>query len=102
MDFALGDAKPQLGVEIYIVIPGQPIQGIQRIVRQTHHLGEARVDRVYFVDHPLCSHNRDIADDLHRSVIDPCKALPCARGGSQREGTACHLRIADEDMDCRR
>ena len=38
------------------------------------------VDAIDFVDHPLRRHDVHIAVDLHRSAVDPGKALP--RAGS--------------------
>ena len=42
--------KPQLGIQIHIVVPGQPVDGVQLAVWQAHHLGEAGVDTVDLVD----------------------------------------------------
>ena len=65
----------QLGIQVHVVVPGQPVGGIQLAVRQCHHLGEAGVDAVDLVDHPLRRHDVHIALDLHRSVVDPGEAL---------------------------
>ena len=72
-------------------------------VRQRHHLGETGGHAIDLVDHPLGSHDVDIADDLHRSVVDARKTLPQAAPAGQRigtiEGTATgHLLPADEYM----
>ena len=59
--------KPQLGVQIDVVVPGQPVDAIQLTVRQSHHLRETRRHVIDFVDHPFRSHDWYITGDLHRS-----------------------------------
>jgi hypothetical protein len=34
----LRNAESQLGIKVYIVVPGQPVGGVQLAVRECHHL----------------------------------------------------------------
>ena len=54
----LRHAEPHLGIQVGIVVPGEPVGGVQLPVRQPHHLGEAGVDPIDFVDHPLRGNQR--------------------------------------------
>jgi len=71
----LWNTEPQLGIEIDVVIPGQPVDGIKLAVWQSHHLGETNRDVIDLVDQPLRCHDRHITEDLYRSVVDPGEAL---------------------------
>src|SRR5690349_23990440 len=93
----LWHAESQLRIQVYIVVPGQPVRGIELTIRQRHHLGEAGVDAIHFVNHALRYNDRHITYDLHRSIVDGRKALACALVGLQGEPAAL-LHPADEDV----
>ena len=40
----LRHAKPQVRVQVHVVVPGQPVDGVELAIWQCHHLGEARRD----------------------------------------------------------
>src|SRR5690349_9908154 len=61
--------KAQLGIQVHVVVPGQPIDGIQLAVWQRHHLREAGGKVVDLVDHTLRSDNGNSALDLHGTII---------------------------------
>ena len=47
---ALGHAKPHLGIQINVVVPRQPVAGIQLVVRQGLHLRGGGVGFVNLLD----------------------------------------------------
>ncbi len=61
--------KPQLGIQIHVVVPGQPVDRVQLTIGQSHHLGEAGGQPIDIVDHPLGRHDIHIADDLHGTIV---------------------------------
>src|SRR5919198_1477286 len=36
--------KTQLGIDVHVVVPGQPVNLVQLAIRQSHHLREASTD----------------------------------------------------------
>src|SRR5918995_991367 len=70
-------SKPELSIEIPVVIPGQPVCSIQQVVWQGDHLGETGENHIDFVHHALRRDDRNITDDLNWSVVHPGKASPC-------------------------
>src|SRR5215208_6248238 len=93
----LGYCEAELGIEVYIVVPGQPVGRVQLAARQGHHLREAGRSVVDLVDDPLRHDDRHIALDLDRSTVRR-KTLPRAFRWLQGEGTAKHLLSSDEHM----
>src|SRR5689334_6572825 len=96
----LGHAKPQRGVEIYIVVPGKEIAGGQLFFRQPHHLGEAGpfADGIVEVGHTHRGDDRDIAgalDDHGARVKWITHAL--AGIGSQSVGASYHAADGHSD-----
>src|SRR6476646_9147239 len=71
--------KPQLGIEIDVVIPRQPIGGIQLIIRQGHHFRKAGWCTSRLINEPLRHHNILVAHDLDRTRVHTCKVDPRAR-----------------------
>jgi hypothetical protein len=65
--FRLRNSKPELRIEPNVVVPGQPIRGIQLTFRKSHDFREARIHAVDPVDHTLGSNDGNIAYDLYRS-----------------------------------
>ena len=61
----LRHAKSQLGIQVYVVVPGKPVGGIELTVRHAHHLREAGGDVVDVVDDALSS------DDVLCAGADP-------------------------------
>src|SRR6476469_6631916 len=59
--------KPQLGIEIDVVIPRQPIGGIQLFIRQSHHFRKTDRRASRLVDEPLRNHNILVARHLDRT-----------------------------------
>ena len=41
-DLMLWNTEAQLCIQVHVVIPGQPVSGVQPTAEQTHHLREAR------------------------------------------------------------
>src|SRR5215213_11218265 len=82
----LGQPKPQLGIEIDIVVPGQPVGGIQLAVGQAQHLGEAGGNVIDPVDHSFGRNNVLITLDLHQSIVDACTSDANAFSGGQGVG----------------
>src|SRR5260370_8731291 len=76
--------KTQLGIEVDIVVPRQPVGHTQLAVRQGHHLREAGVAAIHLVDHALRHHNILLTDDLHRSIVPSGVAHPRAHTHSHR------------------
>src|SRR5215211_5545905 len=96
LHIALRHSQSQFRTEIDVVVPGQPIDGIQLAGGQTHHLGEAgRCATCGLVDHTLGCHNILIAHDSHWRGVDRREALPHARAWRQHEGTPSHLLPTD-------
>ena len=85
----------QLGIQVHIVVPGQPVDIVQLVRGQTHHLGEAGVHAVDLVDHALRGNDIHIAFDFHGTVVDPRKALALADSGCQSEGATGHFLASD-------
>src|SRR5689334_6440682 len=99
---ALWPSKSQLGIEIDIVIPGQPIEVVQLEVRQRHHLGVTGVDPVDFIDDTLRYHDGLVTDDPHGAAILIGVAQSLAP--SYREcnsGNRGHFLCTDEHMHSR-
>src|SRR5689334_18564105 len=91
MRLTLRDPKSQLSIEIDIIVPGQPVSGVQLAIRQRHHLCETGRDTFYFVNHALGYRDILIALDLHRTIIDGWEALAGAFAGLKCERTAGHF-----------
>src|SRR5215207_9510868 len=76
IDPSLGNTHSQLGIQVDVVVPGQPVGGAQLSLRQCHCFRETRGCPIDRIDHPLGGHDILITLDLHRSIVDPGKALP--------------------------
>ena len=74
--------KPQLGIQIHVVVPGQPVGAIQLAGWQCHHFRETGRQAIDVVDHPLGRHNIHITDDLHRAIVHAGAAYPQARAAA--------------------
>ena len=55
----LWHAKPELGIEIpaIVVVPGQPVNGVQLARGQRHHLGETGIGIAHLVDQAFRRHD---------------------------------------------
>ena len=95
---ALWNSEPQLGIEVNVVVPGQPVGGVQLTARQSHHLRETGLDPIDLVDDALGCDDVLIADDLYRTLIDAGEGLAGACSGSQGKGTTGHLDPIDQYM----
>src|SRR5918995_2118667 len=93
----LRNPESQLRIEVYIVVPGQPIPCIELAIRQRHRLRETCAHAVDPVNQSLRCDDRHIADDPHWSAVDTGEAPAVALGWCQGEGTALHLLFTDED-----
>ena len=74
----LRNPKPQLSIDVDVVIPGEDIGGGQLRLRQTHHLSETRPGIAIEVRHALGCYDRDVTRTLDHdrtavkaSITDP-------------------------------
>src|SRR6185436_12573474 len=57
--------KAQLGIQVDIVVPGQPVDGVQLAIWQSHHFRKARIRTLNLIDHPLRTHHWNTIGTYH-------------------------------------
>ena len=70
--FYLWHAKPQLGIEVNIVVPGENVRRGELGLRQAHHLGKACPSTAIEVGHSQRSDDGNASGTLdhHRSTVE--------------------------------
>ena len=76
----LRNPKPQLSIDVDVVVPGEDIDRGQLRLWQAHHLGETRPGTAIEVRHALGSDDRDAtrALDHHRTTVKASITDPIA------------------------
>src|SRR6266498_4170100 len=95
----LGHSKPELGIEIDVIVPGHPIDYIQQAIRQSHHFCETDRNSTKSVNYTRRSHDRYITLHLYWTIVYACKAYSCALSRTDRKGTSRHQGAIDVHMD---
>ncbi len=91
--------ESQLGIQPGVVVPGQPVGGIQLAIRQAHHLGEAGSKAVDPVNQPLGrDQGRGIrSQHLYRTSTQSREIDSLALAGSYKVSTS--YRPTDGDIN---
>src|SRR5690349_9066393 len=97
--FYLGKSESQLTIQVHVVVPWEPVPGIQLSIGQAHHLRKTGVDPGHPVDDALRGNEGLVADDPHGSAVHAWVALAYARSCGQRKGIAWHLCATDVDAN---
>src|SRR6266498_1071367 len=95
----LGHSKPELGIQVDVVVPGHPIDCIKQAIRQSHHFCEADRNSAKSVNYTLGSHERYITLHLYWTIVYAWEAYSCALSCTNRKGTSRHQGAIDVHID---
>ena len=88
-----------MGIEIDVVVPGQPVRLVELSIRQRHHFREARIHPVDLVDHTLGSEewNTITGREFDRSRIHIRET--CSRARAREESVVASIHASHADID---